>query len=86
MPGRPFAGLAPARVGPVAAFGCDAASFAISALSLSLIRLRMTRADRSGDGAETQNVLASRLAELVAGARFLWDQPILSTDASATTA
>lgn len=75
--GPTIAGLVSARVGPVAAIGCDAASFAISAISLSLIRLRMTRADRSAEGSTREHALSSRLAELVAGARFLWDQPIL---------
>lgn len=70
--GPTIAGLVSARIGPVAAIGCDALSFAISAISLTMIRLRAARATR----ADEQRI-ESRFSELIAGARFLWSQPTL---------
>ena len=70
--GPTIAGLVSARVGPVAAIGCDALSFALSAISLTVVRLRAARADRA-----SEQRIEGRLAELVAGARYLWSEPTL---------
>ncbi|MFV2114832.1 MFS transporter [Micromonospora sp. LOL_025] len=69
-----LAGVVSARFGPTAAIAINAASFALSALGLWLVRLR-----RSDEGAEAGGAAAreGRLAEFLAGARFLWRQPVL---------
>lgn len=71
--GPMLAGLVSARIGPVTAIGFDALSFAVSAGSLTLIRLRA-----SGAPASVKQEAAKRwLDTLIAGARHLWGQPIL---------
>ena len=69
-----LAGLVSARVGPTVAIGFDALSFAISAISLTLIRLRVVGATARPLAPRARE---SRLAELAAGARFLWREPTL---------
>ena len=70
--GPMLAGLVSAAFGPATAIGIDAATFAISALTLMLLRLRQAAAVRpaSEDG-------KSKLAEALAGVKFLWQQPVL---------
>ncbi|WBB65950.1 MFS transporter [Micromonospora sp. WMMD812] len=88
-----LAGVVSARFGPTAAIAINAASFALSAAGLWLVRLR--RAEPAGpraDGLALPDDLASAngrvtadgrqvrqrpLAEFLAGARFLWQQPVL---------
>ncbi|MCX4385750.1 MFS transporter [Micromonospora peucetia] len=69
-----LAGVVSARFGPTAAIAINAASFALSAAGLWLVRLRRPDEDAGGDGAVGRE---SRLAEFLAGARFLWHQPVL---------
>ncbi|WP_327035816.1 MFS transporter [Micromonospora ureilytica] len=65
-----LAGVMAARFGPATAIAVNAASFALSAAGLRLIRLRPVKADEA--------VARQRpLAEFLAGARFLWRQPVL---------
>ena len=70
--GPVLAGLISARVGPSAAIGVDAASFLVSAASLTLLRLRQAAATRHPHGES-----AGQMAELLAGARFLFAHPVL---------
>ena len=65
-----LAGVVAARFGPATAIAVNAASFALSAAGLWLIRLRPVQAD---ERATRQRPLA----EFLAGARFLWRQPVL---------
>ncbi|MEU9507941.1 MFS transporter [Micromonospora sp. NPDC048170] len=69
-----LAGVVSARFGPTAAIAINAASFALSAAGLWLVRLRRPDEDERTEGAA---VRGSRLAEFLAGARFLWRQPVL---------
>jgi MFS family permease len=69
--GPALAGIIAARFDPAAALGVDALSFACSAGSLACIRLRGAEAMRPGEPH------AGRVAELSAGVRFLWRQPVL---------
>ncbi|WP_306336670.1 MFS transporter [Streptomyces sp. KL118A] len=83
--GPTLAGLVAAAFGPVAAIGIDAATFAVSAAGLLLVRLRPTprptegkRAGQeqergTGRGAERAGVRG----EFLAGFRFLWAHPVL---------
>lgn len=71
--GPALAGLVSARTGPVVAIGLDAASFAISALSLVFIRLRVVSTAEGSAARATE----SRFSELIAGARYLWQEPTL---------
>lgn len=71
--GPMLAGLVSARTGPVVAIGIDALSFAVSAGSLLLIRLRVT----THEGPPVARAAERRLSELIAGARYLWKQPSL---------
>ncbi|WP_319458401.1 MFS transporter [Micromonospora sp. RTP1Z1] len=66
-----LAGLVSARFGPTAAIGVNAASFALSAVGLRLVRLR-----RPDPGAAAPP-RGRPVAEFLAGARFLWRQPML---------
>ncbi|MFY1615676.1 MFS transporter [Micromonospora sp. WMMD736] len=67
-----LAGVVSARFGPEVAIAVNAASFALSAVGLRLIRLR---SDRAVDAAPVAR--ERPLAEFLAGARFLWRQPVL---------
>lgn len=69
-----LAGVVSARFGPTAAIAINAASFALSAAGLWLVRLRRpTEGEGTGGGPGREK----RLAEFLAGARFLWRQPVL---------
>jgi MFS family permease len=63
-----LAGIVSGSLGPAAAIALNAVSFALSAVGLSLIRLRATG---------SAPARGRPLAELVAGARFLWRTPVL---------
>lgn len=67
-----LAGVVSARFGPAVAIAVNAASFALSAAGLRLVRLR---GPRPGDAAPAAR--ERPLAEFLAGARFLWRQPVL---------
>ncbi|WP_410808915.1 MFS transporter [Micromonospora sp. 067-2] len=67
-----LAGVVSARFGPATAIAVNAASFALSAAGLRLIRLRPVQA---GDAVPVTR--QRPLAEFLAGARFLWRQPVL---------
>ncbi|MET8231664.1 MFS transporter [Micromonospora sp. NPDC005298] len=67
-----LAGVVSARFGPATAIAVNAGSFALSAVGLWLIRLRPVEA-----GAEAAAPRQRPLAEFLAGARFLWRQPVL---------
>ncbi|WP_435208809.1 MFS transporter [Micromonospora sp. bgisy143] len=67
-----LAGVVSARFGPAVAIAVNAASFALSAAGLRLVRLR---AARPSDAPPT--VRGRPLVEFLAGARFLWRQPVL---------
>ncbi|MFJ2085855.1 MFS transporter [Micromonospora chokoriensis] len=66
-----LAGVVAARFGPATAIAVNAASFALSAAGLWLIRLRPAPVDAAPVARERP------LAEFLAGARFLWGQPVL---------
>jgi MFS family permease len=67
-----LAGLVSAALGPAAAIGIDAASFAVSAAGLALLRLRPTASRPSGPR-------QGPWRDFVEGARFLWRHPVLKT-------
>jgi MFS family permease len=67
-----LAGAACSRFGPAGALVFDAASFGVSALSLSAVRFRNERAERVG-GSDRRGVAR----ELLAGLSFLARQPVL---------
>ncbi|MGN9768164.1 MFS transporter [Micromonospora sp. SD12] len=69
-----LAGVVSARFGATAAIAVNAASFALSAAGLWLVRLRRPDEGPAVDGTAGRQ---SRLAEFLAGARFLWRQPVL---------
>ena len=69
--GPALAGGLSARYGPAAALGVDALSFGVSAASLACIRLRSSaRASRDVERTHPR-------ADILAGVRFLWRQPVL---------
>ncbi|MEU5781040.1 MFS transporter [Micromonospora lupini] len=67
-----LAGVVSARFGPSVAIAVNAASFALSAAGLRLIRLRPVQAVDAAPVTRQRPV-----AEFLAGARFLWRQPVL---------
>ncbi|PZF92916.1 MFS transporter [Micromonospora deserti] len=69
-----LAGVVSARFGPTAAIAINAASFALSAAGLWLVRLRRPVEDEANAGTGGRE---KPLAEFLAGARFLWRQPVL---------
>ncbi|MGC4763841.1 MFS transporter [Micromonospora sp. DT46] len=69
-----LAGVVSARFGATAAIAINAASFALSAFGLWLVRLRRSDEGATAGGAAGRE---GRLAEFLAGARFLWRQPVL---------
>ncbi len=71
--GPALAGLISTRTGPVAALGFDAFTFAISAVSLVFIRLRI----KAGAAEPPARAVESRLSALLAGVRYLWQEPSL---------
>lgn len=64
-----LAGTVCDRFGPPAAIGLDALSFAVSAVSLQFLRLRRAAAERNEE--------TTWRKRLVAGVRFLWNEPSL---------
>jgi MFS family permease len=72
MIGPLLGGVAVEHFGPAIALSAQAAAFAISALSLLLIRLRPIAAERATAGKEEHGVSA-----MLAGVRFLFAQPVL---------
>ncbi len=74
--GPALAGLVSARTGPITAIGFDALTFAISAASLLFIRLRVTPPDVLAVAAVAR-AAESRFSEVIAGARYLWQEPTL---------
>ncbi|TNH26006.1 MFS transporter [Micromonospora orduensis] len=67
-----LAGVVSARFGPATAIAVNAGSFALSAAGLWLIRLRPVEV-----GDDATGLRQRPLAEFLAGARFLWRQPVL---------
>ncbi|WP_030490512.1 MFS transporter [Micromonospora chokoriensis] len=67
-----LAGVVAARFGPATAIAVNAGSFALSAAGLWLIRLRPVQVDL-----DAVTPRQRPLAEFLAGARFLWRQPVL---------
>ncbi|MFI7322177.1 MFS transporter [Streptomyces venezuelae] len=77
--GPTLAGLVAAAFGPVAAIGIDAATFAVSAAGLLLVKLRPISRP-TGDEAREQERRPERggvRGEFLAGFRFLWAHPVL---------
>ncbi|MDG4787278.1 MFS transporter [Micromonospora sp. WMMD1102] len=82
--GPVLAGLLCAAVGPTAAIAIDAGSFALAALGLCFVRLRVPAgrrardapADSTGRGGGADR---SGWADLLVGVRFLWRHPVLRT-------
>ena len=70
MIGPLLGGVAVARFGPAIALSGQAAAFAVSALSLALVRLRPVAAD-AASGQE------HGMSALLAGVRYLFGQPVL---------
>ncbi|MFJ2033558.1 MFS transporter [Streptosporangium sp. NPDC087985] len=71
-----LAGVVAGRFGPAAAIGINAATFGVSALGISFIRLGR-RAAGSADAASPPR--QGSWQELLTGARFLWRHPVLRT-------
>jgi MFS family permease len=69
--GPMLAGIVSAAFGPTAAVGVDAATFAASAASLLLIRIRSTAAAPAAPGRR------ALLKDFLAGVTFLWRHPVL---------
>lgn len=77
--GPVLAGMVCAAVGPSVAIGIDAASFAVASLGVMLVRTR-ERAKEQDEPARSETPVSKRralLAEFLAGARFLWEHPIM---------
>ena len=68
-----LAGVVSATLGPTAAIGVDAASFALSAAGAFLIRLRPAAGPAAGPATGGQHAWR----ELLAGVRFLYQHPVL---------
>ncbi len=68
LAGPALAGLVSGSLGPQTAIAVDAASFALSAIGLAFIKLPRLEREPS-----TQ----SKTAQFLAGAKFLWHQPVL---------
>jgi MFS family permease len=69
-----LAGVLSARFGPTAAIAINAASFTLSAAGLWLVRLRQPAGSAEAAGPAPRE---RPVAEFLAGARFLWRQPVL---------
>ncbi|WP_239133797.1 MFS transporter [Rugosimonospora africana] len=75
-----LAGVVSGWLGPAAAVAVNAASFALSAAGVALIRLRSRDAPVTHDAPDIQDPAEAGgrpLAQLFAGARFLWRHPTL---------
>lgn len=70
MIGPLLGGVAVARFGPAIALSGQAAAFAVSALSLALVRLRPVAADAASEQEHG-------MSALLAGVRYLFGQPVL---------
>ena len=78
--GPMLAGLVSGRFGPTAAVGIDAATFLVSAASLTRVRLRRAAAVRPPAGVgEGGKPPPGRRQEFLAGVRFLVDDPLFRT-------
>ncbi|QDQ10139.1 MFS transporter [Streptomyces spectabilis] len=82
--GPMLAGLVAAVLGPAAALGIDAATFAISAVGILFVRIRPmpdAAGTGSGTGADSGAGKGDERGgvrrEFLAGARFLWEHPVL---------
>ncbi|GGV49584.1 MFS transporter [Streptomyces spectabilis] len=74
--GPMLAGIVAAALGPAAALGIDAATFAVSAVGILFVRIRpMPEAAEMGADQGAERGGARR--EFLAGARFLWEHPVL---------
>ncbi|GII32238.1 MFS transporter [Planotetraspora mira] len=71
--GPALGGTVSALLGPAAAIGIDAASFAVSAAGLCLVRPRVRAAPAEAPAVEH----GGALRDFLAGARFLWRHPVL---------
>jgi MFS family permease len=72
-----LAGVVSGVFGPAAAIGVDAASFAFSAAGSYLIRLRPAAAEPTLESAAGTRRRSRAWRDLLAGAGFLWRQPVL---------
>ncbi|WNI26437.1 MFS transporter [Streptomyces sp. ITFR-16] len=70
--GPALAGFVAGAAGPAAAVGIDSLSFAVSAVGLLFVRVR---AKPGGDAVRAERGTVGR--EFLAGARFLWEHPVL---------
>ncbi|GHC50949.1 MFS transporter [Streptomyces flavofungini] len=88
--GPMLAGLIAAAFGPAAAIGIDAATFAVSAVGILFVRIRPTAPPPDTEPAQNEDAAAAAVAsapaeaeqggvlqEFLAGARFLWQHPVL---------
>ncbi|MFH8610774.1 MFS transporter [Streptomyces sp. NPDC018029] len=76
--GPALAGFVAAAFGPVAAIGIDAATFAVSAAGILLVRLRPTPPPAGDEEKASEGVAGGGLrGEFLAGIRFLWAHPVL---------
>ncbi|MFD0555057.1 MFS transporter [Streptomyces rectiviolaceus] len=71
--GPALAGFIASAVGPAAAIGVDAATFAFSAIGILFVKIRPDRQADTPDAAERAGVRR----EFLAGIRFLWAHPVL---------
>ncbi|GAA4588831.1 hypothetical protein GCM10023194_41560 [Planotetraspora phitsanulokensis] len=76
--GPALGGTVSALLGPAAAIGIDAATFAVSAAGLCLVRPR-ARATPAPAAAELGGARRGAFSDFLAGARFLWRHPVLRT-------
>lgn len=72
-----LAGLVAASLGPAAAIGIDAATFAVSAVGILFVRVRATPGRGAGAGEASAGERGGVRREFLAGARFLWRHPVL---------
>ncbi|MEW2530889.1 MFS transporter [Streptomyces sp. NPDC047071] len=84
--GPMLAGLVAAAFGPAAALGIDAATFAVSAVGILFVRIRPMPSPDEAEGREGRGERGGRVEpeerggvrrEFLAGARFLWEHPVL---------
>jgi len=73
--GPMLAGLVAQAFTPAGAVALDAVTFALSAVSLSTIRLRQARPERLAEHEPSGRY--ARLKEMVAGVEFIWRDPVM---------
>ncbi|MBF9134951.1 MFS transporter [Plantactinospora sp. S1510] len=78
LAGPLLAGVLSAALGPTAAIGVDAGTFAVAALGLCLVRLRAP-AVTPVDGRGGSTAVRGDWTNLLVGVRFLWRHPVLRT-------